>query len=527
MFGGMGNASHWDDAPWDEVPGELLPAPESSPPPQGDARSLPRSELKHRSLRGVFFLTVSNFGNLVIGFLASLVLARLLTPADFGVVAIGSTATMLGMALADGGLGAGMVRRPEPPTLAELRTLNGIQLTIALALSLPAAAIALQFGHTGAVTAVMVLSLPIMTLQTPGRITLSRSMRYDRQVAADAGSTVISQVFAVVAVVLGAGVWGLAGAAVLKAIIATVLINALGPGFHLPSLRGWRGYGDLLKFGVKFQASWYTFVAREQGLNTLLAVTSGAHLLGIWTFTNRIFQLPSLAFNSLFIVGFPAMSNVLARGEEIGPILLRTVRRAAIVGTFVFATFAATSPKLIPALFGDQWQQAVWIVPFICLSTLLLGSISVAATSYLPAVGRPGIVAIAAGCLGVIWLAVTAVLLPVIGVAAIGIGNLAGAVVEAAILDVATKRSAGVSPARPIIAPLAVALVSGGLGLLVCVEGPSGILTAAAAGGLTFALAALGLWIVCRSDLADTFRLALGSLRSVMPGLRRPSPSPA
>ena len=74
----------------------------------------------------------------------------------------------------------------------------------------------------------------------------------------------------------------------------------------------------MLSFGVKFQASWYTFVAREQGLNVLLAASAGVHPLGIWTFTNRIFQFPSLAFNSLYVVGFPAMSNVLARGEDVG-----------------------------------------------------------------------------------------------------------------------------------------------------------------------------------------------------------------
>ena len=540
MFRKMGTARHWDSPPagGTDAPAQQ-PSPEgmelglssdatgSATSPHGDAFSLPRTELRTRSLRGVFFLTFSNFANLVVGFLASLVLARLLTPADFGVVAIGSTATLLAAALADGGLAAGMVRRPEPPTRAELRTLNGIQLTLALAVCLPAAALAMGFGRTGAVTALMVLSLPIMTLQTPGRITLSRSMRYDRQVAADGGSQVISQTFAVVAVVLGAGVWGLAGAAVVKAIVATVLINAFGPGFHRPSLRGWRSYGAVLSFGVRFQASWYTFVAREQGLNVLLAASAGVHPLGIWTFTNRIFQLPSLAFNSLYVVGFPAMSNVLARGEEIAPIIMRTVRRAAIAGTFIFATFAATSPQLIPLMFGERWADSAVIIPFLCLSTLVLGAISVAAISYLTAAGRPGIVAIASACFGVVWLAITAALLPSAGIVAIGIGNLIGALVEAVILNAATKRASGVAPYRPLVAPLCVALVSGGLGLLVCLAGSKDILTILASGGVTLALACLGMWIVCRGDLVDTFRLAFGSLRSVVPIPRRQSASAA
>jgi hypothetical protein len=44
---------------------------------------------------------------------------------------------------------------------------------------------------------------------------------------------------------------------------------------------------------------------------------------------------------------------------------------------------------------------------------------------------------------------------------------------------------------------------------------------------VTVALAAAGLWIVCRNDLVDTFRLAFGSVRSAVPRLRRPSASTA
>jgi O-antigen/teichoic acid export membrane protein len=506
-----------------DPPRDAMVAPESRSSLKDEALSMPRAEVRQRSLTGIFFLTCSGFINLVVGFGATLVFARLLMPADFGVVAVGSTALLLGNALADGGLGAGLVRRPEAPTRAELRTMNGIQLTLALAVTVPAVAIALGFGRTGAVTALMVLSLPITVLQGPGRITLARTMRYNRQLVADAGSRLISQAVAVAAVVLGAGVWGLAGGVVLQAVIATVLINLLSTGFQWPSLRGWRAFGGLISFGVKFQASGYAVLAREQGINTVIALVAGIAPLGIWTFTNRIFQLPSLAFNSLYVVGFPAMANVLARGEAIGPIILRTVRRASVAGTLIFATCAAVSPKLIPAVFGANWQDAALIIPLICLSTLLHGSVAVAASSYLTAAGRPGIVAVASACLGVIWVATTAALLPSIGVAAIGIGNLAGALVDVALLNAATKRVSGVAPCRPLIRPLAVALLGGGLGLLLCVEGPDGLLTAVVAGVVTFVFCALALLVVCRKDFADIVQLSLGLLRSAVLRLRKRS----
>jgi hypothetical protein len=143
--------------------------------------------------------------------------------------------------------------------------------------------------------------------------------------------------------------------------------------------------------------------------------------------------------------------------------------------------------------------------------------------SYLSAAGRPGIVAWASLIFGVVWLAVTTPLLPFIGVIAIGIGNICGALVEVSVLDRATRFSAGVTPSRPLLKPLAVALVAGTVGWLVCVTGPPGFAIAIAAGALTIVLSFVGLWLTCRADLMDTVRLAGGTVRDSIPHLRKPS----
>jgi len=414
-----------------------------------------------------------------------------------------------------------MVRRAAPPTRQELRTLNGIQLVLALALCVPACVIALQFGRTGAVTALMVASLPVTLLATPGRILLNREMRYDRQLAVDVSSQTGFQVFAVASVALGAGVWGLASAAVVRAFVATILTRLLTARIGMPSLRDWRSFGGLIRFGLGFQASWFTFVGREQGINVVVGAVGGVVPLGIWTFTNRIFQLPSIAFNSLYTVGFPAMANLLARGEDAAPIILRTVRRAAVVATLIFPFFAAVAPPLVPLVFGTSWADAADVLPFICLSTILLGSIAVSSTSYLSAIGRPGIVAWASGALGAVWIVTTAALLPSLGVIAIGIGNLAGAVVEATMLDRATHRSAGVEPYRPLVRPLLVATAAGGAGYTIGASAPATIWAAVLAGVVTTVLALAGLRLLCPDDLRDTVHLAASTVTSVGARLRR------
>ena len=485
---------------------------------------LSRHEVRRRSLAGVFYLTSSSFGSLVTGFLASLALARMLEPRDFGVVAIGSTAVLIANVLADGGLGAGLIRRAEPPTRAELRTINGIQLLIASALCIPVATVALEFfGRSGAITATMVASLPIALMQTPGRVLLAREMRYDRQLAVDFGSQTSLQVFSVAAVALGAGVWGLAIGQVVKAVVGTGMVAAVTREVGLPSLRGWRTYGSLVRFGLGFQASWVTFVAREQGLNTTVGLVGGITPLGLWSFTNRIVQLPQVAFNSLYAVGFPAMSNLIARGEDASQVILRMTRRAAIAGVFVFPAFAAASPDLIPAVFGSQWRDSARIVPYICLSTMILGPIAISATSYLSAIGKPGTVARASASLGVVWIALSALLLPVIGVAGIGVANLCGALVEAAMLDRAVHRHAGVSPARPLLRVLPVGAVAGLTGWAFAITGPGGSVAGILSAGIAVVAGVAGLSIWCRDDLRDVVTLTGEILRSVVPRLRAAS----
>src|SRR3954453_4300564 len=99
----MGTPMHWDSPPPDGIPALEPASPEDDAPEadvlrESDAHTMSRNELAKRSLSGVFFLTFSNLANLIVGFLASLVLARLLTPEDFGIVAVGTTATLLGAA---------------------------------------------------------------------------------------------------------------------------------------------------------------------------------------------------------------------------------------------------------------------------------------------------------------------------------------------------------------------------------------------------------------------------------------------
>src|SRR4051794_30251195 len=103
---------------------------------------------------------------------ATIVLARHLTVAQFGVLAVGSAISVFAAAFADVGLAAGLIRGRDHPTRRQLRCALGLQLTVFGVVGLVAAVAVSPFGQVAGVTYVMLLALPLMAWQTPARVVL-------------------------------------------------------------------------------------------------------------------------------------------------------------------------------------------------------------------------------------------------------------------------------------------------------------------------------------------------------------------
>ena len=164
---------------------------------------------------------------------------------------------------------------------------------------------------------------------------LTREMRYDRQLAIDVfGPDVLSDLCGCGSPTWG---WGLGiGVRLGRAGARHPLLTRLLTARVAPRSARLAFVRSLIRFGLSFQASWYTFVGREQGINLVVGVIGGITSLGSGrsrTGSSPCRRSPSTRSTSS---GFPAMSNLLARGEDAAPIILRTVRRAAIVATLIF-----------------------------------------------------------------------------------------------------------------------------------------------------------------------------------------------
>jgi O-antigen/teichoic acid export membrane protein len=474
--------------------------------------------IKRRASAALFLVGSWGLANLVTAFLGNLVLARLLDPKAFGTVAVGATVLIIVSAFAEGGLASALIRRPEPPTEPELRTLTGLQLCITIPLALLVAAFALPFGEIGQVTALMVLAVPIGTLQAAGRIGLARDIRMRQITAVDATSVLGYYGWSITAVaVFDLGVWGLATGTVFRSICGVVAMAVVPRGgVRRPTLELIRSVGPLIRFGVRFQANWLAIVGREQGVNAVTGIVGGLYTLGLWSLASRLVQVPSVLYEAIGRVTFPAMSHLLARDRDPRPLIERTARLSATASAVFLSAFAAGAPGYVPGLFGTKWEEIVPLLPCASIALMVSGTFATASVGFLFAANRPEIVLRSSIAYGLTWCVATAILLPVVGLVGLGVGWVLGTLAEGAVLVPAVRKLAGARISAALAIPLSVATVGGTAGWITTIASGS-TLPAAVLGSLSAALITIaGLLLLSRAVTIDLFGVALRSARDAV-----------
>jgi O-antigen/teichoic acid export membrane protein len=476
------------------------------------------AEVRRRASAGLLYIMSSGAVLLVTGFAGNLVLARLLTPQDFGAIALGMVVILLATTIGDGGLVAGLVRREHDPTSRELRTLMGVQLLGSTTVALLAGAIALQFGRNGAIAAVMLVSFPVSALQGTGRVVLTRQLKFSKISLVDVVSAIAFYAWAIPLAFAGWGAWSMATAVVVRSATSSLLFLSLsGVGRIRPSLRGVGAMMPTIRFGITFQLAWVANVAREQSLNAGAGAIMGVGPLGIWALATRLMQLPLVVFQSVWHVSFPTMSHLLNSQRDPSPILERAARIAAVVSVVVMAPFAASAPGLVPAVFGQQWEDTGAVLPLCSLGLFLIGPVSAAANGYLYAAGSPRDVVRAVVMASVVMVPLSFALMPALGVIAIGIATIVSGIIESTVLGRAVHRLCGARLLRQVAPPTVVGTVAGAAGL--AVDYALGTTLAAGIVGAAVALviALLGLLLANREELVSSVSIAREAIGNVRP----------
>jgi O-antigen/teichoic acid export membrane protein len=350
-----------------------------------------RGGLVDAAFSGVRWVTLARVGGEGVTFTAAVILARLVSPAEFGRAAVPLVLVPLAVIFTFEGFGSALVQRSEierahveSATLMSL--LTGAFLTAAtLLLANPVAAP--LFGR--GVAELLPIVAPVFVVAGLGavpRALLWRQLDFRRVSVVEVVSLALGALASVTLAVSGMDAEALVAGGLVATVASTLLLVVAKP----PPLPRWRGpeLREIARFGLPASTAGLLYVGINNASYAVLAIRAASATVGIYW---RAFQLGVSYQEKLSGIMMRLAFPVYARTEsldELRRLHARASRVHAAVIVPLLVLLVVTAPELVPWVFGDRWAPAV--VPAQILA--FAGMIAAILTGYpqvLLAAGRP------------------------------------------------------------------------------------------------------------------------------------------
>jgi O-antigen/teichoic acid export membrane protein len=332
-------------------------------------------DLGGRSVRGGAVVFVGQASRFLLQTGSAVVLARLLTPADFGLIAMVTAVTGIIGYLKDMGLTMATVQRARV-THAQASTLFWVNLLLSIGLCGIGVAmgplIAAFYGEPSLMPITWALSLTFFFSGVPAQhmALLRRRMRFATLASIEVAGLAAGVAVAVVAALLGAGYWALVALPITEALTQCVLAIAVSG--WLPG-RPRRGVGvrSMIRYGLNVSGfNVLTYIGRHAD-NILIGRFIGASATGLYTKAYGLLMLPLEQINGPFnSVALPVLSRLQDDPKRYAQYYYRALNVIAYVTGPLIVLLGATSMDLVPLLLGDQWLESGRIFRYLAVAAM-------------------------------------------------------------------------------------------------------------------------------------------------------------
>jgi O-antigen/teichoic acid export membrane protein len=348
--------------------------------------------LAGRTARGVVWVTSARLATQLFQFIASLVLARLLSPSAYGLVAIVWTFTGFAFLFNDLGIGAALVQsksitEADASTAFFVNATVGVVLTLlVLALSGPLSAVMHQPQVAGLLAlASLAFTLSVTTVPTA---MLERRMKFHAVAAIDFGTMVLGLAASISAAALGLGAKSLV-VGPLVTIAASSALSFLVAGWVPRAMPTRESARKLFAFGKHVTGFNVINYWARNGDNLLLGRFVGPHELGLYSRAYMLMLMPVTQVTGVLgRVLLPVFSAVQDDPARLRSAVLRVSRASGVVFFPLVLGLAATAHNFVLVAFGDRWRGAIPLVAILAISAApqIMGALSGLLSQ---AVGKP------------------------------------------------------------------------------------------------------------------------------------------
>jgi lipopolysaccharide exporter len=422
-----------------------------------------------RTVRGAGWVIAWRLGVRVLGLISTLILVRLLVPADFGLLALAASFAQTIDGMMTIGTEEAVIRQPSPDrnVYDTAWTLNVIRgLTVMVIVLISAVPVARFFGDQRLVSVMLVISLPPLFdgLSNIGTVDFRRDMQFQKEFAI----MVVPKLFGILATLTAAFIhpsytallFGITTNQALRSSMSYVM-HPFRPRF---SLRSWHG---LIGYSIWTWLLTLAILLRNRSDTLLLGRLTNSTSVGVYAVGSEVASLPtSELVEPLCRASFAGFAAANREGVSVTETFLRLMSSAVLVTLPAGLGLALVAAPLVRLAFGPVWDAAVPVLRVLGLAGIMsvFGQISLHLMSAHGMLGRLTAVTLAGAALRIVLLLL---LIPRFGVAgaawaaAITICIDQGATLVMALRHLKVRAGAFVSHiVRPVVAA---AVMAGGV----------------------------------------------------------------
>lgn len=331
-----------------------------------------------------------------IGFVSTLILARLLLPEDFGLVAMATVFLHLLYAVSDFNVQVPLIQKPsldreDMDSAWTLQCLIGLaQGGVLLAIAQPASAF---YEEPRLVPVIYVLAAiaGIGALKNIGIVMFVRDMTFDRDFIYRAIQRVSGFFVTISIALVWTSYWALVIGMFISALVALLLSYTMHPFRPRPSIERWRGLIGFSKWMLLNNL--FTYIS-ARAPDFLLGRLYGARSVGLYSISYEIAMLPTSELAApINRVALPGYSKMRRDNGELQRGFLDVIGLITLVGLPAGMGVAATADLVVPVLLGDKWLEAIPIIQYLAIAGALT-TLMTNTGAVMLAQGRPAVPAI-------------------------------------------------------------------------------------------------------------------------------------
>jgi len=366
--------------------------------------------LSRKVTKGALWVTVYGICSRGLGIIGSIILARLLLPSDYGLLAIATAIVSMMQGLITTGFGSALIQKQEKPE-EFLNTAWTFELAKYFILFLItfflAPLFALFFREPAAIAVLRVISFSLIFqgLTNIGIIYFRKKLDFKKQFVFNVVPQIIYIIVVIPLAFILRNVWALVWASVVRGLVVCVISYIMHP--YRPRLDfNIIKAGELFNFGKWILGQSIIVIITQQGITMFVGKFLGMPLLG---FYNRAGAFSTMLFQQLteiiWQVGYPAYSQLQKVTTRLKRAYLLTLKLLTFFGLSMAGGLLILSWDFIHLFLTDKWIAIVPVIQVLCLSAMI-GFITTPAEIMFQAVGKPSI-GTRIGAAGVIILALT------------------------------------------------------------------------------------------------------------------------